>query len=175
MLKLWADTRGQFAVLFALITPILLASIAMAVDYTSWSGQQRKLQGIADIAALTAAKEMYLANADASQITSAADTVAQAQLALDAGSANGPLLVAASVVNGGEAVEVVVSQDRQAYFSQAVIGSLPPLSARAVARAMGGGRVCVIGLDQSASSTITLTFAARITAPECGVYSNSTD
>lgn len=175
MRNFWSDIRGNMAVTFSLVAPVLIAAIAMGVDYTSWTGQQRKLQTIADIAALTAAKEMYLANADAAQITSVADSVAQAQLTLDSGTGKGALTVAANVINSGEAVEVIVSQGRNAFFSQAIVNNLGPLSARAVARAMGGGRVCVIGLDETASSTITLTFAARITAPQCGVYSNSND
>ena len=174
MLKFWSDVRGNIAVIFALVAPLLFCGVAMAVDYSSWSGQQRKLQAIADIAALTAAKEMYLANADAAQVASVADAVAQAQMALDAGSGNGPVAVAANLVSNGEAVEVVVSQDRNAFFTRAMVGGMAPLSATAVARALGGGRLCVLALDENASGALYMRQFGEITAPTCAVYSNAT-
>ena len=171
--EFWKDVRGQYAIMTAVSAPVFLIAAGLALDYTSWTGQARKLQAVADIAALTAAKEMYLANADASQISATADGVVQAQLALSESSAPGAVSVAAAVIESGAAVEVVVSQARNSYFSEAIVSNMQPLTARAVARAMGGGRVCVIGLDEEAFSTISLTLEAKITANDCGVFSNS--
>lgn len=174
MLNFWSDARGQFAVILALVPPILLGSLAMAVDYTSWTGQQRKLQGVADIAALTAAKELYLANADAGQILSVADSVAHAQMRVGGDTPGAPISVSANIQGNDDTVRVVITQDRQAYFSQAVVGSLAPLSATAVARAMGGGRVCVIVLEETASEALSVVQKAKIEAVDCAIYSNST-
>ena len=147
MQRFLRDTRGQLTITIALLVPMLVAALGLAVDYTAATGQARKLQGVADIAALTAAREMQLANTDASQITTVANNVAQAQYTVVGGSPRDPLSVQAQVIGDGNSVEVVVEQQRAAYFMQSLIGSLGPVSARAVARVMGGGNVCVIGLD----------------------------
>jgi Flp pilus assembly protein TadG len=168
------DVRGNIAVTFALLVPVIGTALALAVDYTAATGQQRSLQAVADMAALTAAKEMYLANADAAQITAVANSTAQAQFTVTGGSPNSPLSVSAQVINSGDAVEVVVAQDRQAYFSQAMMNSLAPVSARAVARPMGGGRLCVLALDEDASTALNMRQFGVITAPTCAVYSNAT-
>ena len=172
-LNFWSDTRGQIAVIFTLALPALLAAGGLAVDYAAWTGQARRLQAIADISALTAAKELYLANADAGQVSSVADSVAQAQLALD-DTHDAPISVSAQVTNGGDSVEVVLSQDREAYFANFVTKSLAPLQSRAVARALGGGRVCVIVLEESASEAFSVVQKAQLEAVDCAIYSNST-
>lgn len=173
MRKFWSDTRGQIAVIFTLALPALLAAGGLAVDYAAWTGQSRRLQAIADISALTAAKELYLANADAGQVSSVADSVAQAQLALD-DTHDAPISVSAQVTNGGDSVEVVLSQDRKAYFANFITSSLAPLQSRAVARAVGGGRLCVLALDDNASTALDMSQEGEITAPTCAVYSNAT-
>jgi Flp pilus assembly protein TadG len=173
MWKFWSDIRGNLLVTFALVAPVLLGAIAVAVDYTSWTGQSRKLQAIADIAALTAAKEMYLANANTAQIRSVADAVAQAQLNVGGSATASPLKVAAQVISNGEAVEVEVSQSRNSYFADAVVNNLTPLSAKAVARPLGGGRLCVLTLDENVSTALMMKQEALITAPTCAVYSNA--
>lgn len=171
---MWNDARGSVAMVFALTTPVLFVAAGLAIDYASWTGQAKKLQTIADFAALSAAKEMHMADADESRIIAVASDLAQAQIANDRGMSGAPLGVVVQLVDSGEAVEVVVSQDRNAYFSQAVLGSLSKLSARAVARVMGSGKVCVIALTANASAAVKLKQEGRIEAPTCSVNSNST-
>ena len=172
-LKFWSDTRGHMAIIFTLALPALLAMGGLAVDYAAWTGQARRLQTIADISALTAAKELYLANVDEGQVSSVADSVAQAQLALD-DTHNAPISVSAQVTNDGDSVEVVLSQDRKGIFANFMVSSLTPLQSRAVARAVGGGRLCVLALDESASTALDMSQEGEITAPTCAVYSNAT-
>jgi len=174
MKKLWKDARGSVAITFALATPVLIIVAGLAIDYAAWSGQARKLQTIADFAALSAAKEMHMADADPNRIISVATDLAQAQMTLDSGISDAPLGVAVQIVNNGEGVEVVVSQGRNGYFSRAVMSELAPLSARAIAHVMGGGKVCVIALTANASAALNLTQEGRIEAPTCSVNSNST-
>ena len=175
----WRDKRGQMAIIFSLTLPVLLSAVGIAVDYTAWTRQQAKLQGIADATAIAAARELYMANADISQVNTIANTFANAQLMGD--TSNGAVSVLATVKDDassdGErvaAVQVDVSQGRTAYFTGFVAGSMEPLGATAVARVLGGGRLCVIGLDKDASTTIELTQQAQVTATECAVYSNAT-
>lgn len=177
--KFFRDVRGHFAVFFALGAPVLIAAAGLAVDYTAWTRQQAKLQGIADATAIAAAREFYMANAEIGQVNAIANVFANAQLMGDTG--NGAVSVNASVLNGVDgngdqaaAIQVDVSQSRTGYFTAAISGSFKPLEATAVARVLGGGRLCVIGLDEDAGTTIETRQNAKVTATECAVYSNST-
>lgn len=173
MATFWSDARGQIAVIFTLALPAVIAAMGMAVDYTAWTGQSRQLQAIADIAATAAAKELHLANSDSDQVAAVAKSIASAQLAL--GKTNtAPLSVSTKVTNDGQSVEVSVSQARDVYFSHMVFSDLGPLSASATARLAGGGRLCVIALDEDASRALGMRQSAQMTATQCSVYSNST-
>lgn len=173
MRKFWSDTRGQIAVIFTLALPAVIATMGAAIDYTAWTGQSQQLQAIADIAATAGAKELYLANSDASQVASVAESIAVAQLGLGKSNTS-PLTVTSQVLNDGQSVEVTVSQFRETYFSHMFTSDLGPISASATARLAGGGRLCVIGLDQNASTTVSMRQDAQLTATQCSVYSNAT-
>jgi len=169
----WSDTRGQIAIVFTIALPALIAAMGMAVDYTAWTGQTRQLQAIADIAATAGAKELHLANSDAGQVKSVAKSIADAQLLLGKSNTS-PLTVSTRVINDGQSVEVTISQARNVYFAHMVMNDLGPLSATATARLAGGGRLCVIALDESASGAVDMRQSAQMTATRCSVYSNST-
>ncbi len=82
------------------------------------------------------------------------------------------LQVKADIENG--TVAVVITQAGAAYFSRGVMPP-PNIAVTTVARVVGGGRVCVIGLDKVAAETVALNLSAAINADQCGVFSNSTD
>lgn len=168
-MKFWSDIRGNIIVLTALVLPFLLAGTGMAIDYNVWLGQRKNLQGIADAAALAAARELYLANASSSQITAVAQSMAKAHQ--DAGDTG--ISVSAKLGADGGSVEVTASQKGRAYFTPMIMKTPPQISAQAIARAMGGGRICVIGLDGESADTISTSKSGQMFAPECGVYSNS--
>jgi Flp pilus assembly protein TadG len=172
MKEFWADIRGQVAIIFTLVIPVLVGSVGMAVDYTAWTAQVRKLQGTADAAAIAAVRELYLANTTDGQVEAVAALVARAQFDNSGRSSTG-LTVATDIRHDRGAVQVTVSQAREIYFSQVFGTSFADLAATAVARAAGGGRICVIGLDDYASGTVRLERESRLTAPRCAVYSNS--
>ena len=178
-MQFWDNTRGNVAIVFTLVLPVLLCTAGFGIDYAVWTGQKGKLQGIADATAVAAARELYMANADVSQLTAIATSFANAQ-PIDH-SVHGSLTVTANVLDLDEdeddqmaAIEIEVSQARTSYFASMFSQNSAPLSATAVARVLGGGRLCALGLDNSASATIMLTQSAEITATQCSVYSNST-
>ena len=163
---------AQVAIFYALTLPVLFAVAGFTVDYAGWAGQARKLQGAADAAAVAAAREWYLADASQDRIRQVAETTVKAQFQ-NGEPADGGLRVIATVDEERGAVEVTVSQVRQAYFTQALATKFPDLSAVAVARAFGGGRLCMLGLAERASGAVELRDDSRITAPDCAIYSNA--
>ena len=203
-MRFWSDIRGNIAITFAFLVPCLLVCLGMAVDYGVWINQKQELQRIADQAAMAAARELYLANstgpqAEAVAQETATDTLLAANLTTtvasksDAGGSDpsgpasqspgsnaqpttfGDAVSVHTNVNVNEGlVEVIVQQGGVGFFSPMFV-SPPVISVSAVARAMGGGRVCVIGLDPVVRETIILSSSATINAERCGVFSNSTD
>ena len=155
----------------SLVLPVLLAGAGLALDVNAWMGQKKNLQGIADAAAIASARELYLANASESQITAVAEATAQANR--EAG--DKPISVSAKVGQDGGSVEVSATQPGQSYFANLFMGGPPTISVSATARAAGGGRICVIGLDESSAETIYATKKGEMLANQCGVYSNSVD
>ena len=172
-MRFWTDIRGNVAILFTTVMPVLLVGLGMAVDYGVWVNQKQELQRIADEAALAAARELYLANTSGPQAESVAQTAAAASFA-SAGmttdssgapsggsdpSSSGSPSSGAQDTTFGDAVKIDVNVDladgsvgvtvvQQGVGFFAPISIHPPLiSVNAVARARGGGRVCVIALD----------------------------
>ena len=179
--------------------PALLACMGLVIDYGVWVHQKQELQRIADEAAVAAASELYLANSSASQAEAVASSVAKSQsTAASMASAAAPvpaptdratagsngsgkqpmtfggeIRVATNVDTDESSVEVTVRQTGESYFS-GMFFPPPEIVVSAVARAAGGGRVCVIGLDEDAATTVSLVQSAQVTATRCAVYSNST-
>lgn len=163
---------GQIALIYALTLPMLFAVAGFAVDYAGWAGQARKLQAAADAAALASAREMYLADATLERVEQVAQAIARAQFR-ETGTAKGSIQVSTSVDEERGAVRVTVNQGRNSYFTKALVTQFPDLSADAVARAFGGGRLCLLGLAEKPSATVDLDGWSRITAPDCAIYSNA--
>src|ERR687896_523720 len=91
--SLVTDARASTAVAFGLVFPVLVFAVGVAVDYSVASSQKRKLQNVADAAALAAVRELAV-GASESQLRSVAEAMAQSQLADSA--AKTPFTVAAN-------------------------------------------------------------------------------
>jgi len=164
------DVRGSTMVIFALALPAIIAAVGAAVDFGFMTVQKNHLQEAVDAAALAAAREANLANADKMQIRQVAGTVLKANL----DKAGGGVRFMTRVIPKPLSVEVVAKQRSKLFFTAEILGKeTATVRARAVARVFGGVPVCVIGLDEQASSTVSLDSNAKLTAKTCAVYSNS--
>ena len=66
-------SRGNIALIFGLMLPVFLFAGGYTVDYAQKVSVKSDLQGVADAAALAAAKEISLANSDPQQIQKIAE------------------------------------------------------------------------------------------------------
>jgi len=164
----FSDTRGNIAMIFALCLVPLLAGAGGAVDYGVWVHQKQELQSIADEAALTAARELYVANTSAAQAEAAAKNSTKQPTTFD-----GALTIKTSANVAQGTVEVVITQPGKSYFSPIAMAP-PTISVTAVARAFGGSRICVLAMDEKASTALNMSMEGQITAPTCAIYSNAT-
>ena len=79
--KFWHDERGGLALAFGLALPVLLLGAGAMMEYASLTSRRAQLQQAADTGALTAARELSLANADDTRVVSVAKSAALASLA----------------------------------------------------------------------------------------------
>ncbi len=166
------DERGNVALIFGLLCPVLIGALGLSVDYSSWTSQQRRLQDTADAAALAAANELYLVNSDDDQVKSVAASIIKAhQKAKDP-----RIKISTNLLENIGAVDVVLKQMGKTYFSSLFMNTAPNIevSARAQLNSGAAGRVCVIALDRGSSGALGLKQSGTITANNCGVFSNST-
>jgi Flp pilus assembly protein TadG len=170
--KLWLDASGTTAVMFGLALPVLLGLAGVAVDYTSWTNQQQKLQKAADAAALAATSELSISSADNGRLTAVAESVVKANIALAPGDSS--VALTASIGANRSAVTVVLRQQKSAIMSKLVSPSLTDMEVAATATLSSSTtKICVVALESNKSRALDLDGSAKLTAMDCSIYSNS--
>ncbi len=168
--RLLGDERGGTAVALGVALPILAMGAGVVVDYGILSEQRQAFQTVADASALAAAREFRLANATPATVQTAAEKFAKAQLA----AVNQTATVATSVDLKKFSVTVDVSTVARTNIMHMFGQDMVTVAASATARVLGTASICVVGLETSKNETIYLEKDAKLEAPECAVYSNST-
>ena len=165
--RLVHQQAGSTIVMFALSLPLLMYGAGVAVEYANLRHVKSRLQGAADEAAIGAARDLRLANANQQQVSSHAQVIATASLTgLPTPDINvtfpGQGLVQVSIgVNVPSVMASVLS--RQSTRVQVAAGA--KLSNH-------GPPTCIIVLDPSASQAWSMS-GGTISASGCAGYSNS--
>ena len=76
--QLWRDSRGNYAILTALVSPVIIGAAGLATEGGLWMYVHQTLQGAADSAALSAATQ-YSLNTSASLNNQASSVVASSR------------------------------------------------------------------------------------------------
>jgi hypothetical protein len=160
--------EGSVSILFGLALPLLALSVAGALDFVRLGNKKVELQAAADEAALAAAKELRLGNANPATISGVAQTYALAALTGRSTTAQ----VQASVLGTNTAVKVQIDGS----FAP-LLGAMSPIRktgihVEAVAQVMGSAAACLLALDPASVATLSLD-SATLTAPGCATYSDS--
>lgn len=164
------DESGAIAIIFALLLPVLIGAIALAVETGYWFMVQRQAQHAADVAAYTAALRMSRDEDEAAAREGAAGVAHGSGLPESTGE------VAVNFLDD-DRVEAVITDTRQRLFTRIFLDGSIALSARAVARISReelGVPVCMLALSPDADRAVWLDGAARITLPDCAVEARST-
>lgn len=168
--RLRADERGGVLIIFGAALPALLMGAGIVIDFGILSEQRTAFQAVADAAALAAAREFRLANASATTVQSVAEKFAAASLK----TVNHSGTVAASVDLMKMTVTVEINTVAKTNIMHMFGTEMVAVGARATARVLGSASICVIGLEKARNETVYLEKEAKLEAPECAVYSNST-
>jgi Flp pilus assembly protein TadG len=173
--KLGVDQRGVSAVLVALMTPVLVGAVGLAVDVGLWFGASQQTQRAADAAAMAAAQTYSAGITTPARLEEAAKGAAR-QNGAD------PARVSFRLLASGDEMEVTVADTAPSYFAKLFITTPIAVSSRSTAMAgMTMVAPCVIGMDKwphdaagvrvdSGSVPHSQTY---IEAEDCAVHTNS--
>jgi Flp pilus assembly protein TadG len=163
--RLARDQRANVAIIFGLALPVVAGAVGVAVDYSSAAMMRSKMQAVADAAAISAAREFQMARSRPEVIVAIAQNYAKGHM---------PDVTANTTVDANAlTVQVVLEKDYEKTLAKVLSSEKIRLRTAATARMSNGLPLCLVGLDTRAPNTISLQKNARLTAPQCLVYSNS--
>ena len=168
-----SNRSGSVMIVGAIVLPILFLVAGMAVDYGSASSSATRLQEMADAAAIAAAKELVLANADEDQLQSVAQLSIDTNVEANPSDVLDSIRVKASVSASAGTVSVKLSAMHNNVFGGFLNPPKMQIIRHSTAQALGGVKLCILGLHRSENGAIRLEQNAKITANGCAVYSNS--
>jgi Flp pilus assembly protein TadG len=168
--RLKHDQRGSVLVLVALLFPILIGLSTVAIDYASLVKRRAELQRAADSGSIAGVNQFKLANADDAAAIRTAEAMARAQAQNKSSSAT---IIKAKVLANHTSVSISVSEQVQLSFGKLLNMPTAEVSVTSTAKLSGTTRLCLLALDPSTRGAFHLEKAARITASDCSIYSNS--
>mgnify|MGYP003365299639 CR=1 FL=1 len=190
--RLGTERRGAVALIVALVLPVLLGVVALALEVGSWATARIDVQRQADIAAMTAAVQ-YANGAPSATSIALQSTLSNASIAAGTSlaavngvtAANNASLVLVQVAgvkttpDTNVAFRAVVSRQMSLGIGK-VLSTLPSVTISSTAIAeitgsvSGGGQPCVFSLDKTSTGTgVSVTGNSHVTASGCTVRSNN--
>lgn len=171
------DSSGNYAIIGALISPVLIGAAGLATEGGLWYNTHQTLQGAADSAALSAATR-YGLNVSA-DLNAQADSVVATYGYIDgAGGTTVTVHRPASTgayTGNSKSVEVIVTT-RQARLLSSIYDSAPvAITGRAVALPGSLGTGCVLSLNASASGGVSAKGTSAVGLASCSLYDNSSN
>lgn len=179
---LMEDNTGAISVLFAASVVVVVAMLAVAIDYASWSNRHEELQHLADGASLAAAHVFD----DPNPATEKAEQVALSFI--DSNSRQqGEASASVSTNLANQTVQVTLRDQGHRYFSGLLLKHAANISVSATAHASppakgttpGPGAsatpLCILALDPSMQGAFEASGGSKVIAEDCTVQVNSTD
>ena len=166
--------HGNVAIVFGLCLPMLVGAAGLGVETSYWYYKHLQLQADANQAAYAGALEL---RSGSSQTASRAVALSTATSnGFDA--VNGSLTFNSPPTSGthrnSQAVEVILSEPEQRFFSRIFSTNSVIARARAVAAFQTASNACILALDGSASRAANFSGSSSLTLNGCSVMSNST-
>jgi len=160
-----ADARGNTLVSFGIAFPLIAGVVGVGLDYAGAAQARGKMQAVTDAAALNAAREFQMVQANVQKVS----TVARNYASQIQGAA-----VDVAVDIDALTIRVTMDKDVQNLFGQLGWGNTTHIRTTATAKMTNGLPLCLLALEPKAKGAIKLEKNARLTAPACVVNSNST-
>lgn len=168
VVKFIGEKRASILPIFALATPVVFGSAALAVDYSYARLIKSRIQDAVDAAVTNGAHELTLTAASKANAISAADSFITTNLSDLAG------LKTQTTVGGQKQNElnIDVSYQWQPFLMHIFNPDFETISVTARAKVLFQDKICVLGLS-SRRAAIHLDDKSKLQANKCGIYSNS--
>lgn len=167
--RLRASERGSAVTLTAISVPLLMGAGGLAMDTVQWVLWKRQLQRSADSAALAGAyaraQSKNIFTAVSRDLTGSLDVAVTGQTV-----ENGPSV--GTYAGDNRAVRVVLNLQRRLPFTSYFMATAPTITAEATAAVLSNGNYCVISLEDTAATGITMQGNATVNLG-CGMATNS--
>ena len=144
---------------------MIAGAVGVGLDYAAAAQTRGKMQAVTDAAALNAAREFQMVQANVEKVSTVARNYAsQIQGAT----------VDVAVDITALTIRVTMDKDVQNLFGKLGWGATTHVRTSATAKMTNGLPLCLLALEPKAKDAIRLEKNARLTAPACVVNSNST-
>jgi hypothetical protein len=164
------DLSGNVLAIFGLSLPVVLAAAGAALDYSDLTHKRSGLQKIADETALAATKALAASTAGSpSQRENEAREMAERLLKDGAAGAKRTITPSAAE----NRVRIDLAHEHPLRFGAFVGARSSSLAIQAEATYRIPASACVLALGQTEDAGISLVGSAKITAPQCGVWSDA--
>ena len=165
-------TSGNVAVIFAFTLPVVVGGAGLGVETSFWYYSSLKLQAVADAAAYAGALEKVYGS-DKPTIIAASKLSATTNGFPAAGTIQVNTPPASGPNTAKKAVEVIVQQNLDRYFT-AIFNSAPgPEKARAVALITDASKACMDALSKTAPKAALFSGSSTTKFVGCSVMANS--
>lgn len=169
------DHRGNYAIVAALLSPVLIGTAGLATEGGLWIYVHQTLQGAADSAAISAAT-LYSLNTSKDLHLQAQGVIAG--YGYQEGTAGTVITVHRPPLTGNytgnqSAIEVIVTTQQARLLSSIYSQTAVTLGGRAVALPGNNGQGCVLALSAGASGAVTSKGTSDVALDKCSVYDNS--
>ncbi|OKO73709.1 hypothetical protein AC630_27950 [Bradyrhizobium sp. AS23.2] len=152
--------------------PVLVGAAGLGTEVGWWFYRHKNMQSAADSGAVSAATAMSVGADMTAEANAVAANYGYANAVNDVIVAVNQPPKTGSYTSDPQAVEVIVSQPQQRLLSS-LFGTGPvPIAARAVAKP-NSGTGCVLALDPTASSAVSVSGSNQLNLIKCNLYSNS--
>jgi Flp pilus assembly protein TadG len=170
--KLWNDKRGNALIIAGASLPLIMGAAGLASDTIQWALWKRELQRAADSAAIAGVYAEVQSNSYSDAVTTdLARNNDVADITINKIVENSP--TSGGYTSDPYAVRVILSAKHRLSFSSMFMSAAPTISATATATIVPGGDYCVVSLENTATTGISVGGTSSVDLG-CGMITNST-
>jgi len=168
--RLLRDRKGNVLMMAAASMPVLVGAAGLATDTVQWTLWKRQVQRQADSAALAGAYAVAQGFSASDSATSDISRLSLVTLSQTPTIENAP--TTGAYAGDSKAVRVVLQTSAELPFSKILGVKAPVIYGEATAAVVGSGDYCVVSLEKTTATGITLQGNATVNLG-CGMATNS--
>jgi len=167
-----ANEDGGSLITFTVALPLIVGMLGVTVEASYWVKSKKDLQLTADMSAYAGAMELVDLENEQAVILATLDAMVNGY-EVERGNITVNSPPTSGAFQGADAVEVVIRQKGEQYFSDLIGGDGINYTVRSVAAVLGDESVCILALNETVSRAFELSGSSVTSVNECSVAVNS--